>query len=150
MTEEIASEMEKKGFKAMEVYGPYDLLVEGTIKDDPQVNRNLFNEIVNPIVQRGVKCTTYLTAVESEEKEIEEHRRLIYLLIDVDPRKVISIQTELLKIEEVKKADIVYGPFDVIARLAVRDTEHLRYIIREIEDMPSVISTCTLFPFKGF
>lgn len=149
-TAKIVSDMKEKGFHAMEVYGPYDAIIEVKIEDSAEANKHLFHRIVNEINKLSIECTTYIPAQESEEKKIPRGElKSVYVLIRTVPTKMIEAQEELLKMDEVKKADIVYGPFDIIANLLVKNQSHLREIIVKIEELPIVRSCCTLFPCEG-
>jgi len=136
--------------RAMETYGMYDGIAEIRIPDSPQALSSLFSEVVNKINKAGGKCTTYAPAYERDEKGLPDiGKRHVYSFIDCDSTRMIEVQQSIIQIEDVNKADIVYGPFDIIADLVVKDMADLRRVTVQIERLDSVVRVSTLVPCVG-
>jgi len=67
-----------------------------------------------------------------------------YVMMNAEPAKLWQVADEVLKIEGVKMAHAVTGPFDVIAYVQFAKIEALGKIIQEIQSLPGVRGTQTL------
>jgi len=67
-----------------------------------------------------------------------------YVLINAEPAKLWQVADEVLKIEGVKMAHAVTGPFDVAAYIEFTKIEALGRIIQRIQSLTGVRGTQTL------
>ena len=67
-----------------------------------------------------------------------------YILINAEPGKLWEVADEALKIDGVKMAHAVTGPFDVVAYVEFIKMEALGKIIEEIQNIRGVRRTQTL------
>jgi DNA-binding Lrp family transcriptional regulator len=131
---------ERIGFRGMEVYGSHDGVLEAESKNIEDLHKK-----VNEIDKMGLVQTTvtYIVAKETMIREFDE-RTFAYALIDAAPGTMEEVQSKLLKLEKIKKADIVFGPFDIIAEIAASGMNDLNQIIKKIISIESVLRTHTL------
>jgi len=66
------------------------------------------------------------------------------VLIKIVPTKADLILEAVKTIEEVRKAYLTYGRFDIVAFLEVEDYKELREVTIRINEIPGVRSTETL------
>jgi len=68
-----------------------------------------------------------------------------YSLISVEPGKTADVFKKIKKIEGVKFAECVAGPYDVVARIEVDTLEKLtKAVFGDIRNIPGVTNTTTL------
>jgi len=68
-----------------------------------------------------------------------------YVLIKVKPGSDAKIKEEMEKWEEVKKVDIIYGEWDLIAQVEVDRFEKItEIVIKRLRRMPEVRATMTM------
>ena len=68
-----------------------------------------------------------------------------YILMVVDAGKEINARDELLKMDFVEEAEIVYGEFDVVCKVNAKDLKELAStIIDKIRRVPGVNLTSTM------
>jgi len=67
-----------------------------------------------------------------------------YVLINAEPAKLWQVADEVLKIEGVKMAHAVTGPFDVATYIEFTKIEALGRIIQKIQSLTGVRGTQTL------
>ncbi|MBP1449338.1 MAG: Lrp/AsnC ligand binding domain-containing protein [Thermoproteus sp.] len=73
-----------------------------------------------------------------------------FVFINTDIGAEDEVLEALSKLPEVKEAMIVYGPYDLVARIATDTTEDLRRIVSEkIRRMQKIRSTTTLIIAKS-
>jgi len=67
-----------------------------------------------------------------------------YVLIDAEVGSIPHVQKELLSVEEVKVADVVTGPYDLIAVLETDDPSVMSNLITsKIHQIEGVVATMT-------
>jgi len=138
----LASIKEKTGLDGLEVYGPYDAVVELEAETVEGMHRKV-NEVDRLGIIQGT--TTYVVAREGKAKRLKAlPRTFAYVLIDAAPGGVEEVHKSVSELREVRKADIVFGPYDLVADVTVRDLKELGRVVREITGMDSVLRTCTL------
>lgn len=70
---------------------------------------------------------------------------LAYVLISTIPRASYEVRDRLLGMSGVREAYVVFGQYDVIAKIDVPDSESLGTVVfNGIRSMDEVISTATL------
>jgi DNA-binding Lrp family transcriptional regulator len=70
---------------------------------------------------------------------------LAYVLISTTPRHSYEVRDHLLKLECVQDAHVVFGQYDVIAKVNAPDTDSLgKLVFGKIRSMDTVVSTATL------
>jgi len=67
-----------------------------------------------------------------------------YLLINARPGKESQLSTDLLKMKEVKEANVVYGEYDLIVRLETKGMNELQAFVMELRKNPSVERSSTM------
>jgi len=74
-----------------------------------------------------------------------------YVLINTEPFIEKDILKEIQKIEGVSKAHMIYGPFDIIARIEADNLDKVNEIVTEyIRKKDNVRSTSTMTVVGGF
>jgi DNA-binding Lrp family transcriptional regulator len=78
---------------------------------------------------------------------------LAYVLFKVSSGTEREVAQKLIEFEEVVQADIVFGEYDVIARLSIDDLNELQDFVSErIRTVPNVLVTSTMIisrEYKG-
>jgi DNA-binding Lrp family transcriptional regulator len=78
---------------------------------------------------------------------------LAYVLFKVSSGTEREVCQKLVNFEEVIEADIVFGEYDVIARISIDDLEELEdFISQKIRNVPNVLVTSTMIisrEYKG-
>ena len=69
---------------------------------------------------------------------------LAYMMINTVPEKVEAVLEELREIEAVKEAYMVYGVYDIIAKVKAGNVEELNDMILNIRRLNHISSTLTL------
>ena len=67
-----------------------------------------------------------------------------YVLIEVDVGKASEVVEAVQKLEGVKSADSVTGPYDVVAAIDVADVESMGSVMKQIHSVTGVCKTTTL------
>jgi len=71
-----------------------------------------------------------------------------YALIEVEVGKTGQVVEAVQKLEGVKSADSVAGPYDVVAAIEVGDLESVGRVMKEIHSVTGVCKTTTLIAVK--
>ncbi len=70
---------------------------------------------------------------------------LAYILISTTPRHSYIVRDYLLKLECIEEAFVVFGQYDVIAKVNAPDTDSLgKLVFGKIRSLETVVSTATL------
>ncbi len=69
---------------------------------------------------------------------------MAYLILVVSPGKEYEILRKLLELEVVSEAHIVYGEFDIVAKLEVNDLSELEKTVMGVRRIPGVERSVTL------
>ncbi|ADC66197.1 transcriptional regulator, AsnC family [Ferroglobus placidus DSM 10642] len=68
-----------------------------------------------------------------------------FVLIKVSPRKEREVYEKIAQIEEVEELYPLFGEYDLIAKIVVRDFEHLSdVVVKKIRSIDGVLETKTL------
>ncbi len=68
-----------------------------------------------------------------------------YVLISTEPARTAQIKSEILRIEGVKRADIVTGPADIVVLLEADNMSELRDMVSErIRGIEGILKTETM------
>ncbi|AKG90700.1 AsnC family [Geoglobus ahangari] len=68
-----------------------------------------------------------------------------FVLIKVMPRKEREVYEKLLKLDEVEELYPLFGEYDLIAKISVKDFEELsEVVVKKIRSIDGVIETKTL------
>lgn len=68
-----------------------------------------------------------------------------YSLISAEPGKTAEVFRKIKTIDRVRHADVVAGPYDIVARIEVDSLEKLtKVVFGEIRGIPGVTNTTTL------
>ena len=72
-----------------------------------------------------------------------------YVLLIVKPGEESNVAEKLKKVEEIKDVSIVYGEYDVIAKVEMENMEGLQnFLIKNIRAMDEVERTSTMISLK--
>ena len=72
-----------------------------------------------------------------------------YVLLIVKPGEESTVAEKLKKMEEVKDISVVYGEYDVVAKVESTDMESLQnFLIKKIRAMDEVERTSTMIALK--
>jgi DNA-binding Lrp family transcriptional regulator len=74
----------------------------------------------------------------------DEIKIVAYLILVVEPGKEYDVLRRLLEMEAVSEARIVYGEFDIVAKLEVNDLGELEKAVMGIRKIPGVEKSITL------
>ncbi len=70
---------------------------------------------------------------------------LAYVLFKVSSGTEREVAQKLIEFEEVLQADIIFGEYDVIAKLSTKDLDTLENFVSEkIRNVPNVLVTSTM------
>jgi len=73
-----------------------------------------------------------------------EAKIVAYLILVVSPGKEYEILRKLLELEVVSEAHIVYGEFDIVAKLEVSNLSELERTVMGVRRIPGVERSVTL------
>ena len=72
-----------------------------------------------------------------------------YLAMLVKPGEESTVADKLMKMSEVKDVDVVYGEYDIIAKIKVKDMEALqKFLISKIRSIDEIDRTSTMIAIK--
>ena len=70
---------------------------------------------------------------------------LAYVLFKVSSGTEREVAAKLIEFEEVLQADIIFGEYDVIAKLSTKDLDTLENFVSEkVRNVPNVLVTSTM------
>jgi len=75
-----------------------------------------------------------------------------YILFKVSSGTEREVAKKISEFEEVLDAGIIYGEYDLIAKVSVQEMEHLNEFLEKIRSIPSIILTSTMIvaqEYKG-
>jgi len=133
-------------FDAIEVLGPYDVVVRADVKNLQDLWENYIS-LINSLPLVG-SCTTFLSIFE-RTKPVDK-KPSAFILIDASQSEHIEIQEELFKMKEVQKVDIVLGIYDMIAEITVDSIQDLFQVIyKVIRSSKNILRTVTMVAFPS-
>jgi len=126
------------------LFGPIDILVQFCgLKDLDEFVDKWFNSIraispEDPMIEK-----TQTLIVISEGKPFKEEP-YAFLFLNTQPRNLEMVQEALQNIPRVLSADTVFGPYDVICAVRVRNKIELQQLIARIQkEVPHIQGTMT-------
>ncbi len=76
---------------------------------------------------------------------------LAYVMFKVSSGTEREVAQKLIEFEEVMQADIVFGEYDVIARMMTEDLEGLEdFVSDHVRNVPNVLVTSTMIISRGY
>jgi len=67
-----------------------------------------------------------------------------YIMVHVRPGSVPEVIRNLRRLDGILKANMTFGPYDVVAEIEANDINHLgKMVASEIQPIPGVIDTLT-------
>jgi len=69
---------------------------------------------------------------------------LVYVLMNTEPSQMESVLKEIKEIEGVVEAYMVYGAFDICAKVSAELPQDLKGIVQKIRSKDNVLTTLTL------
>ncbi len=67
-----------------------------------------------------------------------------YVLFKVSSGSEMEICEKIMENDEVLEASILYGEYDIIAKVNAQDSERIDSVIEKIQTIPSIILTSTM------
>jgi hypothetical protein len=126
------------------LFGPIDMLVQ--FKDFENL-QEFIEKWFDPVRMIGaeealiVKTQTFV--VISEGPSFAEEP-FAFIFLNTQPRNLENVREALLTIPEVLSADTVFGPYDVICPVKVKDRTDLERIVRHIQErVPGIEGSMT-------
>ena len=115
------------------LFGPIDILVQvRDIKNLDDFIENWFNPIRMLTLEEPLIDKTQTLIVISEGKPFIEEP-YAFLFLNTQPRNLEKVQASLQKIPEVLSADTVFGPYDLICAVRVKNKNELQKLIARIQ-----------------
>ena len=126
------------------LFGPVDILVQFPgLENLNDFIKNWFNPIRMLTPQKPMIEKSQTLIVISKGKQFNEEP-YAFLFLNTQPRNLEKVQEALQKMPEVLSADTVFGPYDVISAVRVRDKIELQKLIARIQkDVPHIEGTVT-------
>jgi len=126
------------------LFGPVEILVQFRgLKTLEDFISNWFNPIRVLTPEEPMIDKTQTLIVISEGKPFNEEP-YAFLFLNTQPRNLEKVQEALQNIPEVLSADTVFGPYDVICAVRVRNKIELQKLIARIqENVPDIQATVT-------
>ena len=126
------------------LFGPIDILVQFYgLKDLDDFVHKWFNPIrvLNPEDPLIEKTQTLIVISEGRSFQEEPYA---FLFLNTQPRNLEKVQEALQKIPQVLSADTVFGPYDVICAVRVRNKIELQQLVARIQnEVPHIQGTVT-------
>lgn len=70
---------------------------------------------------------------------------IAFVFINTDPASMPEVLKKIKAVEEVEEAEMVYGVFDIVAKVKTETMDQLKQIINfKIRMLPNVLTTNTL------
>ena len=69
---------------------------------------------------------------------------LVYVLLNTEPSQMESVLKEVKQIEGVEEAYMVYGIYDICAKVKTEIPQELKGVVQKIRSQENVSSTLTL------
>ncbi len=121
------------------LFGQADILIQiRGLKDLDEFINNWFNPIraITPAEPMVEKTQTLIAISEGRPFEEEPYA---FLFFDTQPRNLEKLQETLQNIPGVLSADTVFGPYDVICAVRVRNKIELKQLVERIQkEVPDV------------
>ena len=126
------------------LFGPVDVLVQFRgLKDVDEFSEKWFTPI-RMISSKEELITKTMTFVVVSEGNSYAEEPFAFMFLNVKPKHLENAQQALLKVPEVISADIVFGPYDIIAPLRAKDQVDLERVISHIHrDVPGIEGAAT-------
>jgi len=75
---------------------------------------------------------------------------IAYVLVNTEPEKMEEVAREIKKIKGVIEASMVYGVYDIVAKIQTETMDRLKEIVAsQIRRMESVRSSITMIVIEG-
>jgi DNA-binding Lrp family transcriptional regulator len=135
---------EKLKFPAIEVFGLYDVVIELEASTYEELDKRIDKIREIPLVST---TTTYLvTSAKSNPQK--EGTILAYTLVSTEPLYTNKVRDRFLTLNEVHKADIVFGPHDIIVEFRIDSIQQLVQAVKKIFGTRGLLKTNTMISFK--
>ena len=132
--------------------GLYDIIAKIESESEEKIR-----EIVTGIIRKMPKISSSMTLTRSEsEKYFQPSEKLIgamlgqntaqaYIVIHCDKREEYNVLKNLVRIPEIKEADVVFGLYDVICRAEAPQYKILENVItKAVRSLPNIKTSMTL------
>lgn len=76
---------------------------------------------------------------------------LAYVLFKVNSGTEREVAQKIIEYDEVLQADIIFGEYDVIAKMSTKDLDELENFVSEkVRNVPNVLVTSTMIISRGY
>ncbi len=120
------------------LFGPLDILIPF---NELQNFEDFIEKAFNPIRRIGADedliTKTLSLLVVSKGPPLRE-RPFAFIFLNVKPKSLEEVRTNLLKIPNVLTADSILGPYDIICAVKAKDHMELQQTILNIQNLPGV------------
>ena len=126
------------------LFGPADILIQFRgLKDLEEFITKWFNPIRSLTPEEPMVDKTQTLIVISEGRSFNEEP-YAFLFFNTQPRNLEKVQETLQNMPGVLSADTVFGPYDVICAVRVRDKIALKQLVARIQkEVPDIKGTVT-------
>ena len=125
------------------LFGPVDILIRfNKIESLEEFTQKWFNPIRMIGAEEDLITKTFSFITVSEGPEINS-KPFAFVFFDVKPKNLETVRTKLLGIPEVISADSVYGHFDLITAVDVKDQIELETLVLLMQQINGVENTTT-------
>ena len=126
------------------LFGPMDILIQFS-------ELNSLDEFIekwfNPIRIIGAKealITKTLTFIVISESPLFAEEPFAFIFLNTQPRNLEEVRKTLVSLPQVLAADTVFGPYDVICPVKVKDRTELEQVISHIQNnVPGIEGSMT-------
>jgi hypothetical protein len=126
------------------LFGPIDIIVQFKgLKDIDEFSEKWFTPIRMACCQETL-ITKTMTFVVVKEGTSYAEEPFAFMFLNIQPRQLENAQQALIKVPEVISADIVFGPYDIIAPLRAKGQVDLERVISHIHrEVPGIEGAAT-------
>jgi hypothetical protein len=126
------------------LFGPIDIIVQFKgLKDIDEFSEKWFTPIRMACCKETLITKTMTFVVVNEGTSYAEEP-FAFMFLNVKPQHLENAQQALMKVPEVISADIVFGPYDIIAPLRAKNQVDLERVISHIhKDVPGIEGATT-------
>ena len=116
------------------LFGPMDILVQfRTFQSLDEFIVKWFNPIRMIGAEEALITKTLTFIVISESPSFAEEP-FAFIFLNTQPRNLENVRRSLLEIPAVLSADTVFGPYDIICSVKVKDRVELEHVISSIQN----------------
>lgn len=130
--------------KAYDLLGIYDLVVELNAETIAEIDKYVRKIKEFPL---AASTTTYLATDEKTKPEPELKRPAAYVLVNTTPLRVNEVRDQIYTFEGVQKADIVWGPYDIVLEVHADSLSDFVEMLQKAYLVTGIVKTVTLLTY---